>query len=62
MATAAPAYSPASGRAFGDRRMWAAVTFDAAAERIMTAGWTDSKNPVCTRCWERKSITGACAC
>lgn len=37
-------------------------TFDAAAEAIMSAGYSDRRNPVCGRCWERKSNAGACAC
>lgn len=56
------AYNPQSGRAFGDRRRWSAVTFDAAAEKIMSAGYTDTRNPVCPTCRERKSNAGACAC
>lgn len=62
MATSAPVYNPASGRAFGDRRMWAAVTFDAAAELIMSGGWTDRRNPVCSECHMRKAVSGACGC
>lgn len=62
MATSTVAYNPASGRAFGDRRMWAAVTFDAAAEKVMSAGYSDKRNPVCGSCWERKSNAGRCAC
>lgn len=37
-------------------------SFDATAEAIMAAGYSDKRNPVCPKCWERKSNSGRCAC
>lgn len=37
-------------------------SFDATAEAIMSAGYSDKRNPVCGRCHERKACNGACAC
>jgi hypothetical protein len=35
---------------------------DLKADLTITAGYTRKKNPTCTVCFERKSISGSCSC
>lgn len=35
---------------------------DAQAERIMSAGWSKKRNPICSGCFSQKSTSGSCNC
>lgn len=35
---------------------------DAAAQKILTGGYTNKRNPICTSCYVRKSNSGSCNC
>lgn len=35
---------------------------DAQAEKIMAAGWSRRRNPICSSCYVAKSNNGSCGC
>jgi hypothetical protein len=35
---------------------------DKAAEKILTAGYTKKRNPICSSCFSQKSTSGSCNC
>jgi hypothetical protein len=50
---------PTFGRTTGAPPQW---LLDAAADKEITKGYTNKKNPTCDKCWTKKSITGKCNC